>query len=291
MTAGATSSPSAAPATASRPLCTSSSRTMRRREAPSASRSAVSRRRANARARHRFATFKQASSSTRAGRGQQDQQRPLQPPPQIRSPSGRRQDLQRGSQEAALLIGGHARPVFTPRVGLQHRLEPGLKAGLGLRGGHTGLQPAEDVKPAAAPILQPVEVGRRLLLHHGGDPQRRNLSPVDAAKAGRGHADHRHRVVVDQDLAADDVARGCPAGSSSSRRTARRPGALPAARRRTRRSVRPSAGLRRAPRKYEPETISVPTGSGRARRARQLTERRVRARTRRRRPGSRPSGP
>jgi hypothetical protein len=57
--------PASAPSAESIALSTSSWRITRPREAPIARRSAVSRRLAKARARHRFATFKQASSSTR----------------------------------------------------------------------------------------------------------------------------------------------------------------------------------------------------------------------------------
>ena len=139
-----------------------------------------------------------AASRTRSGRSSRPR-RSDRPRAAGSSANGR-------GQKTTLLIGRHARPVFAPRVGLQHRLEPGLKAGLGLLRRHARLQTAEDVQPTTTPIQQPVELRRGLAFHHGGNPHRWNRAPVDAAETRVRHADDRHRVRVDEDRAADNVA-------------------------------------------------------------------------------------
>ena len=97
------------------------------------------------------------------------------------------------------------RPVLAPGVLLQHRLEPRLQARLRLRHRHARLQPAEHVEPDAAPIEQPVEIRRRLPLHHRRDPDGGNFAPVDSVEAFRRHANNRHRMRVDENGAPDDV--------------------------------------------------------------------------------------
>ena len=83
---------------------------------------------------------------------------------------------------------------------LNHGWSPALR---GLRG-DAGLQAAEHVHPPCAAVEQPIPPGRGLPLHRRRDPQRRGFADVIRWNLVR-NADHGHRLVVDEHLAADDI--------------------------------------------------------------------------------------
>ena len=102
-------------------------------------------------------------------------------------------------------LGGDDGKAGAAGVLHQPRLEPRLKAGLRLRRCQPGTQPAEDLHPARWTVEDVVDAGHGLRVHGRGHPQIGHGADVDAAKAFGRHTHDRHGVVVDRDLAADDI--------------------------------------------------------------------------------------
>ena len=69
------------------------------------------------------------------------------------------------------------------------------------------LEPREHLDPARAPIVhvQPAPLGRHHRLHQDRHANLRRRAPDRGQRTPARHADDRHRVVVDEDLLADDV--------------------------------------------------------------------------------------
>ena len=169
-------------------------------------------------------------------RRQQHQQRPLQAPAEVRPALRRRQHVEAGGQEPAPLLLRDLWPALAPSVRLEHGLEPGLERGLRLPQREARLQASEDVKPSAAPVVEPVEVRRGLLLHHRRDPQRGDLAPIDTLPRPPRRRSSGSRSPAPS---ARRRRRGRRGGSSSSRRRPPRRDGPRAGGRRTRRAAAP----------------------------------------------------
>ena len=129
-------------------------------------------------------------------------------PRSVRQAPGGGEHIDCRREKVAALLRRQARKALTLRIGLEHRLEPWLEGGSRLFRGHARLEASEHMHPHSAPIEQavPARLERgRLLGHHGRDPQRRNGEEIDAAEARRRDPDHRHRIVVDKNVAPDHV--------------------------------------------------------------------------------------
>ena len=116
-----------------------------------------------------------------------------------------RRHVEIGREEGSQLFGRRLRKTLELPIGLEHRLEPRLESCLGGLHRHAGLQAAEHVHPSCAAIEQTVPAGRHLPLHHRRDPQRRRFADVNPTETWLRNADYGHRLVVDQDLAPDDI--------------------------------------------------------------------------------------
>jgi hypothetical protein len=68
---------------------------------------------------------------------------------------------------------------------------------------HAGLEPAEDVRPVAAPVLEAVEARLHLAAHRDRDEDLGVGAERGAREAARRDADDGHRVAVDRDDLAD----------------------------------------------------------------------------------------
>ena len=73
--------------------------------------------------------------------------------------------------------------------------------------GLTRLQPREDLDPAAPAVVHvdPLPFRQHRFLHQDGDANLRRLRRIDTGKALFRDADNRHRIVVHEDLLADDL--------------------------------------------------------------------------------------
>ena len=76
----------------------------------------------------------------------------------------------------------------------------------GLRPGHAGLQPPEDVRPVLPAVLEAPEVGLDDPAHRDRDVHVRPIADRRAVEPPRRHADDRHRPAVDDDRLALDGA-------------------------------------------------------------------------------------
>ena len=137
---------------------------------------------------------------------QQCPERPRHTAAQTRPALSAGQHVNRRCEKLAALLCGHRRKTLASRIGLEHQLEPRLETGLRFLRCDAGLQPAEDMHPDGATIERGLKLERRFARHHGRDPQRGRFGQIHAAEARRGDADHRHRKVVDEDPAPDDIA-------------------------------------------------------------------------------------
>ena len=252
--------PSSPPASEMTMLSISNWLVMRPRDAPSAMRVTTSRPRAAPRASRRLATFEQASSTSSDVPASSTHSGPFHRPPHVRSAARGGRHVEVGREKGSELLGRRSRKALQLPVGLEHRLEPGLESGLGRLRRHARLQPAEHVHPPCAAIEQTVPARRHLPLHHRRHPQRRRFADVHSAEAWRRDADHRHRLVVDQDLAPDDVRGAAEAVGPVVVRDRRRPDARRAADRPIRSIRRPRCGRTPSTGKYVPDTISASTG-------------------------------
>jgi hypothetical protein len=102
------------------------------------------------------------------------------------------------------------REAWAASVLFEPSLEPGLKAGLRLRERVARAEAAEDLHQAGGALEEVlvVDAGNRLRVPRGGKPEGGDRTDVDAVEFPRGHTDYRRGVLVDQDLAADDIRRG-----------------------------------------------------------------------------------
>ena len=198
--------PSRPPIPASITLSTSSWPTMRPRLAPRARRTAISFCRAVARAISRLATLAQAISSTPATMPSSSHSgcdsccrigdRPCA--------AGKQIDL--SLQELLARVRSGAAERRLQHLLLEDAVEEGLQRRLGLLEGDAGLQSAEDIDPAAAPVVDVVPVRRHLRLHHQRHAdasarsryRRRRIPACDTPMIGQ-------RIVVDRDRLADDL--------------------------------------------------------------------------------------
>ena len=85
--------------------------------------------------------------------------------------------------------------------------EQQLQRRSGALDGVSRLEAREDLDPARAPIVSahPRPFRQHYALHQNRHADLRRLRRIEAAKFGGRHADDVHRVVVDEDLLADDV--------------------------------------------------------------------------------------
>ena len=134
----------------------------------------------------------------------QDDERLLEPLPQVRV-SARRGHDQEGLLEEPLLGVGElgeelALQLFLLALGVE-----GAQRGLGLLPRDPRLEPAEQVEPGGALVLE-VVVGRvERRLHRHGDPEPRQHGGVRPDEARGGDADHGERRPVEPDGRADDL--------------------------------------------------------------------------------------
>ena len=188
-------------------LSTSNWRTSRPREAPSDSRTAISRWRMKPRAMRRFATLAQAMSSTR-------------PTMHIRTRSGVEKSLRSGEKPIAALTTSSWPFMNCSREYADQFLAAGSvisSVRIWVKRPWSGrargfdrvarLEPAEDLHPAGPAVVhpQPRPFRRHGGLHQDGHADLRRLRRIDAGKSRRRDADDRHRRVVDEDLLADHV--------------------------------------------------------------------------------------
>ena len=141
-----------------------------------------------------------------AGGGEQEPERLGEAAAQRRMALGRRREFESGCQKDAAV--GRRKYSGSRRGGCSLRAwpEPGLQAGLRLRGvrhqGGGGRGSAASGWGCRGDPRRSVCSRPR---HGRGNPEGRDGADVDAAEAGGGDAGHGHGVFVDQDLAADDI--------------------------------------------------------------------------------------
>ena len=193
---------------ASSALSTSSCRTTRRRDAPIASRTAISRPRALARASSRLARLAQAISSTSAGRRQQHGERLGEIGAQRRDASRRRKRVELEAAIVLRVLGGVVRR--------QRRLEERRRERGEVLGGAIDRPAGSASRPAAAS-------------HHESRRSNRLVSPpanTSSAQSGIGHivaaadfhseeprrrdADDRKREAVERDRLLDRTSASPP---------------------------------------------------------------------------------
>ena len=83
-------------------------------------------------------------------------------------------------------------------------MEERLQSGLRLFQRHARLEAAEDLREAAAAVVEAVELSVSCVLHHHRDADLRRGSGLHAIEARAAHADDGERVAVQHDLPADD---------------------------------------------------------------------------------------
>ena len=167
---------------------------------------------------------------------------------------------------SAVTLGKPSRRV----LGLEHRLEPWLERGLRLFRGRARLEAREHMHPHSASIEQTVPAGAR------SAPPARSSWPGSTAparhrrstprEARRRDPDDRHRIVVDENVAPDDVLVAAEIVSASSCTRAPPPDGRPAEDRPTRSISRPSSGRTpstekirtRHDRRHEPDRAAAP---------------------------------
>ena len=193
----ATTSPAAPPRTPSATLSVRSCRTSRPRLAPRAWRTAISLRRAAARASRRFARLAHAIASAM----------PAAPTSIARNPTG----LPDCPNPAALRRVGSSVRFSVPAVAVGKRggfaLHREVEGGLRLRERDARLQTSEDRQPAPPPPLE-VEraelAGRQMRPRADRDPEIGRHAETRSAESGRRHADHGERGAVQLDRLARD---------------------------------------------------------------------------------------
>src|SRR5262249_58026555 len=122
---------------------------------------------------------------------------------------GRGCELESGCQVLAAVVGRNPWEAGAKRAVLEPRLEPRLQTGLRLRECNIRTEAGEDLQPADRAVEEIVFVEVRVRAHRRRHPESRHGAYVDAAEARGSHADHRHGMIADQGLAADDI--GSPA--------------------------------------------------------------------------------
>ena len=198
--------PMAPPASERTRLSATNWRTKRTRLAPTARRIAISFCRPTARARRRFATLAQAMSSNRPTM-----------PSRISSGSvncSRKSDTPLPAGHENQRLGGEpgAAALRAELHGLhlhdEQAVVVGLQAGLRLARSDARAQAAHELQPEDAPVVEAIPGGGHLGFHHGGHEGVDARAGVEAVISGRGHADHRHRVAVEQQRS-DSGCRDC----------------------------------------------------------------------------------
>ena len=82
-------------------------------------------------------------------------------------------------------------------------MEKRLQSGLRLFQRHSRLEAAEDLREAAATVVQAVELAGEFVLHHHRDADLRRGSGLHAIEARAAHTDDGQRIAVEHDLPAD----------------------------------------------------------------------------------------
>ena len=118
---------------------------------------------------------------------------------------GSRSEFQCGGQKPPQLLGVDFGESWAACILVQHRFKPGLQSCLSFRQGNVLLQSAQALHPARTTIEHGLKAGNCLGRHDGWNPERWNLTHVDAMKRRRSNPDNRHWVPVHQYLSAHDI--------------------------------------------------------------------------------------
>ncbi len=158
-------------------------------EAPNANRVAISRSRADPRARNSPDTFKQARPKSTAVTANSTQSGCFNRRLSVECPCGAAVSSSVELRNACRRSGVTTGKLGEMRVLFQHRLEPRLQPRLRLLQRHTLIQASQDLHPTCPPVEQIVETRDGLRRHRCGNPDRRNFANIDAFKSRCGYAD------------------------------------------------------------------------------------------------------